>query len=71
MLSRAFASLADMTHWCAHLPNEYGVFYALKGYVNDNELQGLGADMQVNKKITLKVPELIGERNLVVLSKVA
>ncbi|MBV7388459.1 16S rRNA (guanine(527)-N(7))-methyltransferase RsmG [Pasteurellaceae bacterium TAE3-ERU1] len=71
VLSRAFASMADMTHWCGHLPNAQGHFYALKGHVTDEEVQGLGAGVQLDKKIALKVPELIGERNLVVLSKVA
>ena len=31
VLSRAFASLKDMTDWCHHLPKENGHFYALKG----------------------------------------
>ena len=29
VLSRAFASLKDMTDWCHHLPKENGYFYAL------------------------------------------
>lgn len=30
VLSRAFASLKDMTDWCQHLPKQDGYFYALK-----------------------------------------
>ena len=30
VLSRAFASLKDMTDWCHHLPKQDGYFYALK-----------------------------------------
>ncbi|MBE2896823.1 16S rRNA (guanine(527)-N(7))-methyltransferase RsmG [Pasteurellaceae bacterium HPA106] len=71
VLSRAFASLSDMINWCAHLPNEQGHFYALKGHVNAVELNTLPHFIKVDKKISLNVPELIGERNLIVLSKVA
>ncbi|MFT5814037.1 MAG: 16S rRNA (guanine527-N7)-methyltransferase, partial [Psychroserpens sp.] len=34
VLSRAFASLKDMLHWCQHLVDSQGVFLALKGQLS-------------------------------------
>ncbi|MBE2894646.1 16S rRNA (guanine(527)-N(7))-methyltransferase RsmG [Spirabiliibacterium falconis] len=70
VLSRAFASLTDMVTWCIHLPNDNGHFYALKGQMNNGELNTLPHFVKIDKKITLKVPELIGERHLIILSNV-
>ena len=41
VLSRAFASLKDMTDLCHHLPKENGYFYALKGIYHEDEVQEL------------------------------
>ena len=41
VLSRAFASLKDMTEWCHHLPKENGHFYALKGIYQEDEINEL------------------------------
>jgi 16S rRNA (guanine527-N7)-methyltransferase len=41
VLSRAFASLKDMLHWCQHLVNSQGVFIALKGQLSEDELNSL------------------------------
>ncbi len=67
VLSRAFASLKDMTDWCHHLPSESGLFYALKGQYHADEVQELHADFQVQQVIKLSVPELEGERHLVLI----
>lgn len=67
VLSRAFASLKDMTDWCCHLPKESGVFYALKGQYQEDEVQALNAQYIVNQVIKLNVPELVGERHLIIL----
>lgn len=69
VLSRAFASLNDMVNWCYHLPNENGLFYALKGVYHSDELSEIDKAINVSDLIKLEVPELIGERHLVVLSK--
>lgn len=69
VLSRAFASLSDMVDWCDHLPNENGRFYALKGIYADNELAMVKKTVKLNQMITLSVPELIGQRHLVILEK--
>nr|WP_025739256.1 16S rRNA (guanine(527)-N(7))-methyltransferase RsmG [Salinivibrio socompensis] len=39
VLSRAFASMSDMVSWCHHLPHEQGYFYALKGQVDQQEIE--------------------------------
>ncbi|QIM69438.1 16S rRNA m(7)G-527 methyltransferase [Basfia succiniciproducens] len=69
ILSRAFASLKDMTDWCHHLPNEKGLFYALKGVYQQEEVMDMGNNFQVIDVIKLHVPELIGERHLVKVKK--
>ena len=70
VLSRAFASLKDMTDWCAHLPAPNGVFYALKGQYQADEVEQLSENVQIQQVIKLTVPELIGERHLIKLIKV-
>ncbi|WGE67262.1 16S rRNA (guanine(527)-N(7))-methyltransferase RsmG [Actinobacillus equuli subsp. haemolyticus] len=69
VLSRAFASLNDMVDWCYHLPNPQGKFYALKGIYAESEVQDIKKPIQLEQVVTLSVPELIGERHLVVLMK--
>ena len=63
VLSRAFASLKDMTDWCTHLPKQDGYFYALKGIYHEDEVQELDKKFEVKDVITLHVPELVGERH--------
>ena len=67
VLSRAFASLKDMTDWCSHLPTENGLFYALKGLYHEEEVKELNPQFKVKNVIKLEVPELTGERHLVIL----
>ncbi|PVZ81901.1 16S rRNA (guanine(527)-N(7))-methyltransferase RsmG [Serratia sp. S1B] len=69
VISRAFASLQDMLTWCHHLPTPgKGRFYALKGVYPENELSPLPAGVSLESVVRLQVPELAGERHLVVLS---
>ena len=67
VLSRAFASLSDMVNWCHHLPNTSGCFYALKGQYQQEELAEVNQPVELFDVFKLSVPELIGERHLVVL----
>ncbi|EGY33387.1 glucose-inhibited division protein B [Aggregatibacter actinomycetemcomitans serotype e str. SC1083] len=69
VLSRAFASLKDMTEWCRHLPKSDGMFYALKGIYQQEEVQNLSDQFQIENVIPLEVPTLIGERHLILLTK--
>lgn len=68
VISRAFASLQDMLSWCHHLPVKgQGRFYALKGLRPDDELATLPEGIQLQEVVKLRVPELEGERHLVIL----
>jgi 16S rRNA (guanine527-N7)-methyltransferase len=68
VISRAFASLQDMLSWCHHLPDsEKGRFYALKGVRPDDELSALIPGFVMEKIVKLQVPQLDGERHLVIL----
>ena len=69
VLSRAFASLTDMLNWCGHLPAEGGCFLALKGIYPNDELAQLPEGFALVGAHTLVVPELDGERHLIILKK--
>lgn len=68
VLSRAFASMNDMVSWCHHLPAEHGCFMALKGQFNQQEVTELPEWCSVTEVKSLQVPELDGERHLVILT---
>ncbi len=69
VLSRAFASLKDMLHWCQHLVDSEGQFLALKGQFPQHEIEEVSNHFQVIKTENLTVPNLVGERHLVWLKK--
>jgi 16S rRNA (guanine527-N7)-methyltransferase len=69
VLSRAFASLKDMLHWCQHLVDSHGVFLALKGQLATLELQDLPLGFVLQETIKLDVPGLEGERHIVKIKK--
>ncbi|ECE0647466.1 16S rRNA (guanine(527)-N(7))-methyltransferase RsmG [Salmonella enterica subsp. houtenae] len=67
VISRAFASLNDMVSWCHHLPGEKGRFYALKGQLPEDEIASLPDEFSVESVEKLCVPQLEGERHLVII----
>jgi 16S rRNA (guanine527-N7)-methyltransferase len=69
VLSRAFASLKDMLHWCQHLVNSQGVFFALKGQISSDELNELPLEFTLQETIKLDVPNLEGERHIIKIKK--
>ncbi|WP_277269432.1 16S rRNA (guanine(527)-N(7))-methyltransferase RsmG, partial [Pantoea septica] len=69
VISRAFASLQDMVNWCHHLPSAQGQFYALKGVRPDDEIASLPAGFRLVSVEALQVPELDGERHLVIIGR--
>ena len=69
VISRAFASLQDMVNWCHHLPSAQGQFYALKGVRPDDEIASLPAGFRLVSVKALQVPELDGERHLVIIGR--
>lgn len=70
VLSRAFASLNDMLHWCQHLPASHGRFMAMKGAAVEEEIAALVDFVRVTAVHTLKLPEQDAERYLVELKKI-
>ncbi|WP_147200438.1 16S rRNA (guanine(527)-N(7))-methyltransferase RsmG [Pantoea sp. MBD-2R] len=68
VISRAFASLNDMLSWCHHLPGQNGHFYALKGVVPEEEIAALAEGFTLNRVVRLSVPQLEGERHLVIVN---
>lgn len=70
VLSRAFASMSDMVEWCHHLPKtDGGCFLALKGQLPQSEIEQLPEWCSVTDIKALSVPQLEGERHLVILSR--
>ncbi|EGP1170908.1 16S rRNA (guanine(527)-N(7))-methyltransferase RsmG [Salmonella enterica] len=67
VISRALASLNDMVSWCHHLPGEKGRFYALKGQLPGDEIASLPDNFSVESVEKLRVPQLEGERHLVII----
>ncbi len=71
VLSRAFASLSDMIGCCAHLPAANGLFLAMKGAQAPEEIAALPDFVKVVANEALQIPELNGQRFLVIVQKVA
>lgn len=65
ILSRAFASLADMTRDCGPLLAEGGELLAMKGQYPEQELSQLPKPYIVKDSHALVVPNLAGERHLI------
>lgn len=67
VISRAFASLEDMTRGCASLLAPGGIFLAMKGLFPQDELEPIAADIRLVETIKLQVAETDGERHLLIL----
>ncbi len=67
VISRAFASLQDMTEGCIHLLENGGVFLAMKGIYPQDELAPIAEKIELLESIKLHVAETDGERHLLVL----
>jgi len=64
IVSRAFASLLDMTSWCRHLLADDGCFLAMKGQYPEAELAVIAADYRLTLAESVHVPGVDGERHL-------
>lgn len=64
IVSRAFASLLDMTHWCRHALADDGCFLAMKGQYPEKELSDIAHQYVLTQKDVLTVPGVDGERHL-------
>ncbi|WP_416306752.1 16S rRNA (guanine(527)-N(7))-methyltransferase RsmG [Neptunicella sp. SCSIO 80796] len=69
VISRAFASLKDMLHWCQHLVDSQGKFLALKGLYPELELNELPPGFSLVQAIKLDIPGLDADRHLIKISK--
>ncbi|RUO19148.1 16S rRNA (guanine(527)-N(7))-methyltransferase RsmG [Aliidiomarina haloalkalitolerans] len=65
VVSRAFASLADMLSWCHHLPSADGRFIALKGLATEEELAAVEPPYRILAVHQLQVPTLEAARHVV------
>ena len=68
IISRAFASLADMTRWCKHLLAEGGCFLAMKGQYPQEEISAIAHAYKVLAKHELNIPQVEGERHLLTIA---
>jgi len=64
IVSRAFASLADMTRWCQHLRAPEGCFLAMKGQYPEEELRVIEDQYELVASHAIEVPGVEGERHL-------
>lgn len=71
VLSRAFASLAEMVTGTRHLLHAEGVFLAMKGARPDTEIAALPGDCRLRGVHPLRIPGLDEQRHLVELSLAA
>lgn len=69
VLSRAFASLNDMLHWCAHLPKNDGEFLALKGQLHQDEINQIPTQFTLVQSIPLLIPSMTGDRHLIKIKR--
>ena len=67
VISRAFASLQDMTEGCAHLLEDGGIFLAMKGLFPQDELASIADKIDLIESVKLLVAETDGERHLLIL----
>ncbi len=69
VISRAFAELADFVNGAAHLAAEDGRMFAMKGQRPVDEISRLPAGFELEKTIELNVPQIEGQRHLLVIKK--
>ncbi|SIS40094.1 16S rRNA (guanine(527)-N(7))-methyltransferase RsmG [Neptunomonas antarctica] len=69
VISRAFASMADMLKWTQQLCRQDGVFLAMKGLYPNEELTQLPAGFVLKSGHTLNVPGTQGARHLMILGR--
>lgn len=67
VISRAFASLQDMTEGCANLIEPDGIFIAMKGLFPEDELAPISDKIELLETIKLVVAETDGERHLLIM----
>ncbi|NBA97027.1 16S rRNA (guanine(527)-N(7))-methyltransferase RsmG [Pseudomonas sp. R5(2019)] len=71
IVSRAFSSLEDFTHWTRHLGDDQTQWLAMKGLHPADELVALPADFHLDSEQALTVPGCQGQRHLLILRRTA
>lgn len=69
VISRAFASLEDMTNGCKNLIADTGIFMAMKGLYPQDELSAIADTCVLRETVKLDVAQTDGERHLLILQK--
>ncbi|WP_372738369.1 16S rRNA (guanine(527)-N(7))-methyltransferase RsmG [Neptunomonas sp.] len=69
VVSRAFASIADMIKWTHQLCRQEGVFLAMKGLYPEDELAQLPSGFVLKNSHSLNVPGTQGARHLMVIGR--
>ncbi len=69
ILSRAFASLKDMTDWTEHLLADGGQWLAMKGLYPEEEIVELDSSLKLVDSKQVKVPNLDATRYFIYLQK--
>lgn len=69
ILSRAFASLKDMTEWTEHLLADGGQWLAMKGLYPQEEIDDLDSSLKIVDSKQVKVPNLDATRYFIYLQK--
>ncbi len=69
VISRAFASLQDMTEGCTSLLAPGGIYLAMKGVFPEDELAPIANSVSLVETVRLHVAETDGERHLLILQK--
>lgn len=70
VISRAFASVADMLKLSGHLAGPDGVFLAMKGLYPEAEIEQIPAGFALQETHRLNLPDTDGERHLLILGRV-
>ncbi len=69
VISRAFASLADMLHWCGDICSEEGAFLAMKGVYPQEEIASMPKGFVLDTSHALRVPGCDAQRHLIVIQR--
>jgi 16S rRNA (guanine527-N7)-methyltransferase len=70
VVSRAFSTISAMLGSCAQIMADGARIYAMKGRYPSEELEDIDAGFTVEAVQPLQIPELAGERHLIILRKV-
>ena len=69
VISRAFAELKDFVGGAGHLCTQEGRLLAMKGVNPFDEISRLPKGFEIEEVISLNVPQVVGQRHLVVIKK--